>query len=153
MRANSTERALLVAAVLIVYGIASLSARALARVWVATRHDPWVLPYPGMLGLGYGALMVGLAAATALLCLRRYPLRPGSAYWMAAGLVFTGGATLGVVEATLCQGWLHVGRLAIVGGWYHPRALIGAASLSLALGLICLASSFVPGEAPADEPG
>ncbi|MCC6485599.1 MAG: hypothetical protein IT209_12195 [Armatimonadetes bacterium] len=135
-RSQATD--LTVSAVLFALSVASLSARALGRVWVGTQRDPWVLPYEGTLPLVFALSMAGLGLLVAILYALRGPIFLKGEAFVVSGLVFLCGACAGVVSATVCQAWLHVAKLAIVGGWYHPRALVAASLVCLALGLIVL---------------
>ena len=110
--------------------------RSLARVWVTAKRDSAVLPYNGELLL---ACAITASATDVILLLDSFtsdrPKTLQRSRYLTAVLLLVSGL-IGIAIAGICRAWLHTARLAIVGGWMHPRSLVAAAFTSVAFGIL-----------------
>lgn len=144
---NQTPRRsflLMLGALLVAAGMSDLATRSIVRVWVTSTRNPWVLAYSGemLLATGLAMMAVGVTLMAFSFQCRHTDTVDGSLAGAAALLAIAGNA--GLIAAGICQAWLHVARLAIPGGWDHPRSLVAMSLAVIALSCGCFVASLYP---------
>lgn len=124
---------------LVFLGTLNLAARSLARVWVDSARNQWVVPYEGELLLWSGVAFLAAGALFVAMSLQRMSLRAVETSSLRASILLFCAATAGLVASGIAQAWMHYSRLAIPGGWTHPRSLVAVSAAAAALGAVVFA--------------
>lgn len=126
---------------LVLLGSLNLATRSVARVWVDSARNRWVIPYNGELLLWTGCLFAAAGAALIAFSYQRLSARPLDVSALRASVLLFCASALGFAASGVAQAWMHYCRLAIPGGWTHPRSLV---ALSAAAAILGAAVFFAP---------
>lgn len=123
-------------------GMFTLAFRAILRVWVDSQRDEWVIAFPadqlqilGVTLLSFGIILALLAAFTNRVKTVDFSLVRISFRFLSAGV-------FGMLASGFCQAWLHVSKLAILGGWPHPRSITVASFIAFGLAVLFFVTAF-----------
>lgn len=123
-------------------GIFTLAFRSVLRVWVDSQRDEWVIAFPADQLQVLGITLIAFGVILALLSTFQNRVKTVDFTLVRISIRFLTAGVFGMLAAGFCQAWLHVSKLAILGGWPHPRSLTLASFVGFALFVLFFVTAF-----------